>query len=155
MPTSVTASLSTCLLAEGLAEANNEPGFGADKSLHVHMCTGCLVLYLCQCYWGVCVHFICGGHLGQASATHLCQGLSLAGSRWTQQLRSPHYKRLGCLELRQSGERMRLGEGVSLFRIARSYWGRQGRGVCGGSNSMGGNWRNMGVIGYRIGRKKG
>ena len=34
------------------------------------------------------------------------------------------------------------------------YWGRQGRGVCRGSNSMGGNWRHVGVIGYQIGRKR-
>ena len=43
------------------------------------------------------------------------------------------------------------------LRIARSRWGRQGRGVCGGSKIAwggGGNWRNRGVIGYQIGRKR-
>ena len=36
------------------------------------------------------------------------------GGGRTQQLRSPHYKRLGHLELWQTGVRMRLGKGVSL-----------------------------------------
>ena len=88
--------------------------------------------------------------VGQGFESRLCQGLSLAGSRWSDIIGSSLRGRgedlatyISALQapraqLRQSGERMRLGEGVSLYGIARSYWGLQGRGVFGGSNSMGG-----------------
>ena len=46
---------------------------------------------------------------------------------------------------------MRLGEGVSLYGIARSYWGCQGRGVCGDSKWHGGVIEE---IGYQIRRKR-
>ena len=43
------------------------------------------------------------------------------------------HKRLGHLELRKTGERMGLGEGVSLSGSLDPTWSRQGHGVGGGS----------------------
>ena len=92
---------------------------------------------------------------GRGFESSLCQGLSLAGSRCSDiigpslqgrggglsNLRSPLQKAPwapGVTAIRLKW--MRLGEGVSLYGITRSCWGRQGRGVCGGSKiAWGGN----------------
>ena len=85
----------------------------------------------------------------------VCSGI--IGSPLLTQLGSPHSQQLGRLELRQTGEWKRLEEGASFSGLLYPNRGRQGKGVCGESKKLiaRDNWRNVGMIGYQIGRKKG